>query len=85
MFELPYDVYLCVKKWNEQNFTCAKYCSFEKADNMYKRFLDNGSVDRFKPSAIISVTKIVPNYFVKPVLEHKLRKILIKVDIEDLF
>lgn len=85
MFELPYDVYLCVKKWKNQNFTCVKYTSFEQADMIYKILTDKGSVDRFKPSAMVSVPKVVPNYFVKPVLEYKVKNLLIKVDIEDLF
>jgi len=85
MFELPYDVYLCVKKWRNQNFTCVKYTSFEQADMIYKNLTDEGSVDRFKPSAMVPVPKVVPNYFVKPFLEHKVKNLLVKVDIEDLF
>lgn len=52
---------------------------------IYKNLTDEGSVDRFKPSAMVPVPKVVPNYFVKPFLEHKVKNLLVKVDIEDLF
>lgn len=71
-----YDVYLCVDKLkNSQGFTCVKYASFEQAEMMYKHL----GISKSNPYAILAIPKVIPNYFVKPVLEYKLQGVVGKV------
>lgn len=82
-----YDVYLCIEKLkNSQGFTCVKYASFEQANTMYTYLTDVRGVPTSNPHAMIAIPTIVPNYFVKPVLEYKLRKLFVSVGkIEDMW
>jgi hypothetical protein len=76
-----YDVYLCVENLkNRMGFTCVKYPSFPQADAMYDWLTISRGVPKSNRDTMLAIPKIIPNYFVKPILEYALQSEIGRMD-----